>query len=622
MSLLEHKNIRFVPIIHRRLTFAEQARRAALAFRPDVIAVELPATLSNAIAAGIARLPAIHAVCWRELDRPLELYYLPIDPCDALIEASRLALENGLLLEFIDADLPHVTEPYRALPDDLIIDRAGFEPYLGRVLPLLSGAAPDEATLAREAAMASRLNALAERNERVLCVIGLAHFERVKARLEAMDFAMPENARSRILFARPEVKLLRVAAESLIETLGEIPYLTHLYETLRDEHELTGEASFDKLGALQTILKDAQTKYTETYHETIGVTQWKALLQFTRNLAIVRGGLRPDFYELVIGARGAVDGDYGYEVYERARSYPPMAGEIPDGLPELKIRGQRGMIEGVEEKFRMRRRQEPPDLESVRMRFRRRPTHEMKQKWREDFERRKGFGSICSWPPEDERQERFMDFIRKRALQVLTDDRRHVEEFSTQMLDGLDIRETTRNWHSGKLFVHQTPQPRGKVGAVVVIWDDQHLDYMPTWRVTLYAEHQNESDIAFFATPLGDHVVGPRIARTEFGGILSIFPARGVPDVWRAIFSRDFTHCSDVLLAGAIVFSPEKYIAYVADKPPSALLRALAADFKRHIIYMPRAMFSKRRLKQVRRFHILDGHIVRSWARDYIFDED
>ena len=215
-----------------------------------------------------------------------------------------------------------------------------------------------------------------------------------------------------------------------------------------------------------------------------------------------------------------------------------------------------------------------------------------------------------------------MDFVRKRALQVLTEDRRHVEEFSTQMLDGLDIRETTRNWHTGKLYVHQTPKPRGKVGAVVIIWQDEPLDHEPTWRVTLYAEHQNESDIAFFATPLGENIVGPRIARTEFGGILSIYPAWGVPDVWRAIYSRDFTHCSDVLLAGAIVFSPQKYIAYVADRPPSALLRSLAADFKRHIIYLPRGMFSRRRLKQVRRFHILDGHAVRGYARDYIFDED
>ena len=35
-----------------------------------------------------------------------------------------------------------------------------------------------------------------------------------------------------------------------------------------------------------------------------------------------------------------------------------------------------------------------------------------------------------------------MDYVRKRALQVLTDDRKQVLEFSTSVLDGLELRET------------------------------------------------------------------------------------------------------------------------------------------------------------------------------------
>ena len=147
------------------------------------------------------------------------------------------------------------------------------------------------------------------------------------------------------------------------------------------------------------------------------------------------------------------------------------------------------------------------------MRFRRRPSIEMKELWKEQWNEI-GVGGICSWPPEDDRQERFMMFLRKRALQVVSEDKKQVVEFSTSMLDGLDIRETMRNWHQKKLYVQQVPQPQGKVGAVVVIFDEEMMDPRYSWRLTLYAEHRNESDISFYSTPLGEKVVGPRISKT------------------------------------------------------------------------------------------------------------
>lgn len=214
-----------------------------------------------------------------------------------------------------------------------------------------------------------------------------------------------------------------------------------------------------------------------------------------------------------------------------------------------------------------------------------------------------------------------MDFLRKRALQVVTEDRKQVREFSTSMLDGLDIRETMRNWHTGKLYVQSTPQPRGRVGAVVLIFQDEPLAFEPTWRTTLYAEHQNESDISFFATPLGEHVVGPRISRTEFGGILSVYPAWGIPDIWSLGLGGRIRWCSEALGLAALLFSPHRYIAYVAAEPPRSWLCDLARNYRRHFVYLPRHMFSDARLKKIRRFHILNGRDVRAWARDYIFDD-
>ena len=142
-----------------------------------------------------------------------------------------------------------------------------------------------------------------------------------------------------------------------------------------------------------------------------------------------------------------------------------------------------------------------------------------------------------------------------------------------------------------------------------------------SWRTTLYAENQNESDIAFYATPLGDEVVGPRISRVEFGGIMSIYPARRIPDIWTFSGIEDLRTCAETLLAAAILFSEEKFIAYVDRNPPSSVLKTLAARFKKQIVYLPSRGFAERQIKRMRNFHILGGRDVRNYAADYIFDD-
>ena len=129
-------NIRFVPCAHRRVTFAEHVRREALAWRPDVIAVELPETLEEWIVRGVMRLPQISAVCWEEAERPGELSYLPIDPCDGLIEAVRLGCQFEIPVAFIDLDLPGYQVSNQYVPDDLIIDKTGLEEYVATVFAL------------------------------------------------------------------------------------------------------------------------------------------------------------------------------------------------------------------------------------------------------------------------------------------------------------------------------------------------------------------------------------------------------------------------------------------------------------------------------------------------------
>ncbi len=88
---------------------------------------------------------------------------------------------------------------------------------------------------------------------------------------------------------------------------------------------------------------------------------------------------------------------------------------------------------------------------------------------------------------------------------MLSEERARVEPFTTSTLDGIDLRETIRNWHKGKLYVRELGKFSGDVGALVVIFDEDRNDryrYLTTW----LGEHQNESDMAFYSTEPFDHV--------------------------------------------------------------------------------------------------------------------
>src|ERR1039458_2451147 len=68
--------------------------------------------------------------------------------------------------------------------------------------------------------------------------------------------------------------------------------------------------------------------------------------------------------------------------------------------------------------------------------------------------------------------EDFGRFLKKKGKSVLSEERSTVEPFTASLLDGIDLRETIRNWHEGKIFVKNIQKIYGEVGSVVVIFDE------------------------------------------------------------------------------------------------------------------------------------------------------
>ncbi len=68
--------------------------------------------------------------------------------------------------------------------------------------------------------------------------------------------------------------------------------------------------------------------------------------------------------------------------------------------------------------------------------------------------------------------EDFGRFLKKKGKSVLSEERATVEPFTASLLDGIDLRETIRNWHEGKIFVRNIQKTYGEVGSVIVIFDE------------------------------------------------------------------------------------------------------------------------------------------------------
>ena len=128
------------------------------------------------------------------------------------------------------------------------------------------------------------------------------------------------------------------------------------------------------------------------------------------------------------------------------------------------------------------------------------------------------------------------------------------------------------------------------------------------------------STLCFFATNFMDNVIGPGIGQAVYGGCFLLYPPRPIPDVWQDPRFSDARNAEERLIAGALCHSREKRVVVVAPHPPLARWRRTARRYKKQIVYIPLKRFSLQTLERLRRFHVLNGRDVRSYAAKFIRD--
>ncbi len=598
-SSLERGHIEYVPVVPGRMEFALEVRRRIIESQPEVVAVELPGWLQAAYLAAIERLPRLTALVYPEDQESERAVYLVVEPADPFVEAVRTAFELGADVLFIEPDAvdrPHLQDNY---PDSHALRSAGYQAYVDayRVHP----SQRNDEIEAHAAAMAWKLQG-SDPERRLVAVVSLNVLD---ALLDAME--TPQNRpERRLALIGPD--LVHPHPDCLGQITVEMPYLQERYERFRQQSDAV--QFLDRRRIQFDLLKEAETHYEAQTGDKLEHWHRRALARYSRNLAYLDQQLVASLYDLTTAARAIVDDNYAWELWRLAGTWPWQQKDAE--LPTVHLSADEIWLNTRKMKLRrrlprMKRRLIPRGLKP-------RPKESTPGEWASQIDG----SAICSYPPEDLVIEEFGRFVKQKARSMVSEERVRTEPFSTSMLDGVDIRETIRNWYEGKIYVKRLERLNGQVGAVVIIFDQDHderYDFLTTW----LGEHQNESDMAFYSTHPFAHVVGPGIGRAEYGGLMMTLPARRMFDVWQD-GDYDFADShSERLLLAALDYSLERHVVYVASRPPRSIFKSIAAHLGRSILYVPSGQLPAAKLKRLRVVHVLDGYKRREIASDYIW---
>lgn len=599
--------IRVLPIIHGSGDFAVCAREELLSRSYDCLAVPLPPSFQVDVEEAIEHLPAISAVVQQDAEEE-GFSYVPIDPCQGVIAAIRCAMGERIRRAFIDRETPHFEATTAVFPDPYALKRVRPETFAAGLLPAIPPPAEGQHQ-ERIIWMAQELKRLESKYESILFLCSMLDWPWIRdAYQQQLTIEPPET------FFAP-IQTFGVAEETLTFLLGELPYVTALYE--RGRRELTPDDNLS-LDGLKEMVLETRNHLRESQPriaDRITPQLLSIYFRYVRNLALMNRRLTPDLHTLVVAAQQTAGDNFALALIETARKYAYADQPWSDEWLTLRMSVQRGEMTNWGSGA-MVSRLPGQSLIWQQCELRPKPPKPKQESWKQRWNP----FSQCSWPPEDERIETFQQHVRDQALNILGADLARSEKFTTSVMDGLDMRETLRHWHEKEIYVKVIPPSRGSIEVVLFLFDVPADPRTYPHRVTWYAEHNEESTLAFYSTNPMDNFVGPGIAQSEYGGAFFLYPPRPIPDVWDDPRFDFADTLEERLLAGALFHSREKHVALVSPCPPPISWRRLAQRFGRKLIHIPLQRFSGQVIERIRQFHVLNGKQVRSYAADFIRD--
>jgi hypothetical protein len=610
-----------LPVVHGSGHSALIVRQWLLENDCDCLAVCLPASFRTEVLEAIHALPTPSLVLQRVLpdyaagwkpedetagddaDGEMAWSYVPIDPCQPVIMALRMALGERLAIEFIDLET-NVYQPVSAvMPDPYALKTVSLERFAAAVLPSILRPFSEQARQ-RLTHMGHRLRQLERRYQRIAVVCSVQEWPWLREAYMEPPQELP---------AHDDVEpptTYAVTPNSLTFLFGELPYITGLYERARLSLESDDNLSID---GVKQLLLSARSSYLQDLGKRarkVTPLLLRQCLKYIRNLTLMDRRLTPDLYTIATAAQQILGDQYAIHLIETARNYP-FQEEL--GFQELSLGIDQARLPGDETVSVVSRLPGPPIVWRS-LKLQRRPVKQEQDRWKTQWNPY----SQCSWPPEDTLIESFRTRVVERARALIGADLARSEKFTTSFKDGIDIRETLRHWYDGDIYVKVMPPSVGTIDCCVMLFEPgpDPRDY--PWRTTWFAEHKEESTLAFYATDFREQMVGPGIAMATYGGAMFLFPPVSIPDIWEDP-RLDFTDSIDQrLVAAACLHARERQIALLSPQAPGAVLRQIARRFHRKLVHIPLSHFNDALVQQLRMVHVLNGREVRSFAEHFI----
>ncbi|GIW98315.1 MAG: hypothetical protein KatS3mg111_1648 [Pirellulaceae bacterium] len=615
------ERIQCVPVVHGSGYCAVALRKWLLEHPCQCLVVPLPESFREPVLAGVESLPTPSIVVqsphhpyqtfdWHPdkeeaEDATAPYSYVPIDPCQPVIMALRMAMGEHWQVEFADLDTGSFQPFSSSMPDAFALKTVSLERFATAILPSIPRPFDDH-VMRRLQWMADRLRQIEHRFEHIVVLCSILEWPWLRDAYHHPADTLPEGDEV------PAPQRWLVDPSSLIFLFGELPFITGLYEQAREALDDDSNLAVD---GVKHLLLSARSSYLQDFGKRgrrITPLLLKQCLKYIRNLTLIEHRMTPDLYTIAVAAKQILGDQLAIHLVETARNYPfiedfPEQPVVSLGIDQARLPD--GAIVNVVSRL------PGPPRQWRTLELKKRPSREELERW---AGRRWNPRAQCSWPPEDTLIESFRSRVSERARTLMGADLARSEKFTTSIKDGIDIRETLRHWYDGDIYVKVLPPSMGTIDCTVMLFDTPADPREYPWRTTYYAEHDEESTLAFFATDFRQEVVGPGIAAATYGGAMFLFPPVAIPDIWTDRRLDAWETLEERLLAGGCLHARESSIAVLSAAPPSALLRRVARRFKKRLVHVPLGAFSDAAIQQLRRFHVLDGVHVRSIAEYFI----
>ena len=426
------------------------------------MAVPLPPSFQEDVEACIERLPTVSVVAQLDADREDDEHgfsYVPIDPCQGVIAALRTAMGERIAREFIDMETPRFEAVTGVFPDPYALKRVSPERFAAAVLPAIPPPRPGQHA-ERIAWMAARLRELESRHRLILLVCSLLDWPWIRdayhapARVARARAVLRARSDLRRRSQDPDLRPRRAALHH-----GAVRARAARADARRQP--LGRRRQGDGARGPRPALKREHPKVAQRITPQL----LSIYFRYVRNLSLIDRRLTPDLYSLVIAAKQTAGDDFALAVAETARDLsraPVASGTAGRGSRASPASCGWGIDRAEVPGWGTARDGQPAAGPGVSLAVVRAAA---RARWSASSSAGGSAGTPSACAPG---RPRTTGSRASTATSATRPGRSSAptwpasEKFTTSVRDGIDIRETLRNWHTGDLYVKVAPAEPGR----------------------------------------------------------------------------------------------------------------------------------------------------------------